>query len=253
MKKVSSKEPALSFTHKVIMSVLGLVFALGGYGGYVVYKQQGQYAPNFENNLHVVERVVDGDTLVLDDKSIVRLLLIDAPEIDTCFGPEAKQGLQSLVLGRKVRLQKDSTGVDENNRLLRYVFLYSEDPRDDNIFVNDFLLKNGFAKFYGEPRDKLFQDVLSNSAAVAKNNLKGLYKACEEESDIVEQKDPNCVIKANNTSAQVRKTYFFPGCLNYANVKMEKKNGDEWFCTEKEAVKAGYVKAKVCPEFTDTN
>lgn len=252
MKKIikhkNNSEIKIPFSHSVIVSVLALVCALGGYGGYTVYKQYGQYSPGFEQNLHTVERVVDGDTIVLEDKSIVRLLLINAPELDQCFGPEAKQELQTLVLGKKVRLQKDSTTMDDNGRLLRYVFIYSDHPKEDNLFVNDYLLQKGFAKLYPVPRDKLFQEVLANSASTARSNLRGLYSSCEVVDDIVEQTDPKCNIKANNTSGHDKRTYYLPGCLNYANVKMEKKNGDQWFCTEKEAVKAGYTRAVVCPD-----
>lgn len=244
-KKLNNQE--ISFTRPMIISVLAFVAALGGYGGYVVLQQHGQYDAGFEENLHIVERVVDGDTLILDDKSVVRLLLIDAPEPESCFGPEAKKELQSLVLGKRVRLQKDTTATDSRNRLLRYVFVYSEDPRADNIFVNEEMLKNGFAKLFPQTKDRLFQELLINSAGSAKNNQKGLYKACTEVSDVVEQTDPKCNIKGNNSQYDIGKKYFFPGCANYPNVKMEKKNGDEWFCTEKEAQQAGYSKATNCP------
>lgn len=255
MKKISkekvSTNSGIKFSHSVIMSVLALVFALGGYGGYVVYQQQGQFGAGFEENLHTVERVIDGDTFVLEDKSVVRLLLINAPEIDQCYGLEARTALQNMVLGRKVRLQKDHTAVDDDNRLLRYVFVYSDHPREDNVFVNDLLLKGGYAKLMPAPKDKLFQEVLSHSAGKARNDLVGLYSKCEETETIVKQTDTRCKVKGNNSTATFGKNYFFPGCSNYESVKMEKKNGDEWFCSIEEAEKAGYEKAKGCPEYTN--
>ncbi len=250
-KTLNKKLSGVEFSHKVMISVLSLVFALGGYGGYVVYQQQGQFGAGFEESLHTVERVVDGDTFVIENKITVRLLRIDAPEPDQCFGLEAKQELQRLVLGRKVRLQKDATAVDADGRLLRYAFVYSDHPKEDNVFVNDMLLAGGFAKMYLGPRDKLFQEVMSHTAGVAKNNARGLYGKCEEVSNAVLQTDPKCVIKGNNSIAEYGKTYFFPSCPNYANVKLEVDNGDEWFCSEKEAIKAGYRKAGGCPEFTN--
>ena len=77
----------------------------------MVYENKGQFGAGFEDSFHVVERVVDGDTIVLDDKTSVRLLLIDAPELDQCFGPEAKEALQKLVLGQTVRLRMESGRV----------------------------------------------------------------------------------------------------------------------------------------------
>ncbi len=250
MKKVKEKV-GFKFSHKVIMGVLGLVFGLGGYGGYVVYQQQGQFGAGYEENLHTVERVIDGDTFVLTDKSVVRMLLMDAPEIDQCFGQEAKQELQKMLLGRKVRLQKDSTATDSQGRLLRYVFVYTDHPKEDNVFANDIMLQQGYARIFSAPKDKLFQAVMANSAGIAKANNKGLYKVCAESSNIVLQSSEKCNIKGNNSTDGNGKVYFYPGCQSYGNVKMELNRGDEWFCSEKEAVKAGYKKASGCPKFTD--
>jgi micrococcal nuclease len=224
---------------------------MGGYGGYVVYQQQGQFGAGFEESLHTVERVVDGDTFVVENKTTVRLIRIDAPELDQCFGLEAKQELQRLVLGRKVRLQKDSTATDADGRLLRYVFIYSDHPKEDNVFVNNVLLMGGFAKISPGPRDKLFEDVLMNTAGVARNNGKGLYTKCGQADNVVAQPSKDCTIKGNNSTDGHGKVYFFPSCQNYVNVKLEKDKGDMWFCSEKEAIVAGYKKASGCPEFTD--
>jgi endonuclease YncB( thermonuclease family) len=176
MAKTSSKKlPGFKFSHTLIIGVLSFVAGIGGYGEYSVYQQQGAFGAGFEDKLHTVERIIDGDTIVLEDKTTVRLLLIDAPELDQCFGSDAKKGLEKLVLGQKVRLQKDFTASDFKNRLLRYVFIVPSHPKDNSIFVNEELLKAGFARFQGEARDKLFQEVLSHTATVAKNDLKGLY------------------------------------------------------------------------------
>lgn len=154
--------------------------------------------------------------------------------------------MQKIVLGRQVRLQKDYTAADANNRSLRYVFVYSDHPKENGIFVNEVLLAGGFARFQTQPRDKLFQEVLSHTAGVAKNESKGLHKQCPEESKLVEQQNSKCFIKGNY-SPRFGKSYFIPGCPNYDNVKIEKADGDTWFCTEAEAKKAGYQKAELCP------
>ena len=100
-----------------------------------------------------VVRVVDGDTIVVtigDRDETVRLLGIDAPEtVDPrkpvqCFGIEASNETKSLLDGRQVFLQIDPTQSDRDKygRLLRYVF------RDDGLFVDEFLIKSGFAFEY---------------------------------------------------------------------------------------------------------
>src|SRR3989338_4061602 len=50
--------------------------------------------------------VIDGDTLVLEGKVRVRLRQVDAPETEYCGGKEAKKQLESLVIGKKVRLEE---------------------------------------------------------------------------------------------------------------------------------------------------
>ena len=73
-----------------------------------------------------VDHVVDGDTIVLADRSRVRLVQIDAPERATneCYWREARQELIGLLpRGATVRLEADPKldQVDEHGRLLRYV------------------------------------------------------------------------------------------------------------------------------------
>jgi len=70
-----------------------------------------------------VERVVDGDTVVLGDGSRVRLIGIDAPEADEPCGKRATEALRELVEHRVVTIG-DPTSVrnsDRYGRLLRYL------------------------------------------------------------------------------------------------------------------------------------
>src|SRR5579863_1528183 len=69
-----------------------------------------------------VERAVDGDTLLLDDRTRVRLLGVDTPEtvkpdwpIER-FGPEAHDFTSSHVAGRRVRLEFDKERHDKYGR-----------------------------------------------------------------------------------------------------------------------------------------
>ena len=63
-----------------------------------------------------VDRVIDGDTIVLTDGQKVRYLLVDAPETtlghDDCYGSNAAQFNSDLVLGK-------NPPVDEESRLVR--------------------------------------------------------------------------------------------------------------------------------------
>ncbi|MBI3559585.1 hypothetical protein HY087_00460, partial [Candidatus Gottesmanbacteria bacterium] len=49
----------------------------------------------------MVEGVIDGDTIVVEPKTRVRLRHIDAPELNFCGGKEAKETLEKLVSGKR--------------------------------------------------------------------------------------------------------------------------------------------------------
>jgi len=136
------------FSKPVIASVLAFVAAVGGWGGYTVVKNYNEYGLDFEKRLHSVERVVDGDTIVIENDIRVRLLGIDAPESAECYGEEAKRELERLVLGKEIFLEKDQTGKDSFDRLLRYVVVRNENPEDDDELINITLVRGGFASSY---------------------------------------------------------------------------------------------------------
>ena len=95
------------------------------------------------NEIAVVTKVVDGDTVVVEGGYHVRLLGIDADEKNyPCYGA-AKTRLEELVLQKQVRLEKDITDVDQYGRCLRTIFL-----ADQNIDAK--LVREGLAsaRFY---------------------------------------------------------------------------------------------------------
>ena len=87
----------------------------------------------------LVTRVIDGDTIVLAGGEHLRYIGMDTPEIGQLYYEEAKKANEELVLGKKVRLEKDVSEVDRYKRLLRYVYV-------DDTFVNAELVKRGMAR-----------------------------------------------------------------------------------------------------------
>lgn len=245
------------FSHKVIMAVLAFVLAAGGYGGYEVYKTYDTYGANFENRTHLVEKVIDGDTILIENNIRIRLLNIDAPEINSCYAQEAKEYLTKTLLGKEILLQKDQTAQDSFDRLLRYVFIYEEDPEKDNLFVNSMLVENGYAQeAYIQP-NRTYLAQLQADEREAKENNKGLWGVCDmqEEAPTGEQdSDPfskECVIKGNITKSYT-KDYFLPGCPNYKRVKIDPRKGEQYFCTEEEALEAGWERSAACNNIWQT-
>lgn len=138
--------------------------------------------PQKQNEILNVSNIVDGDTIKLNDGQLVRYIGIDAPEtVDPgksvqCFGKEATEKNKELVEGKEVVLVEDVSDKDKYDRLLRYVYA-------GNIFVNDYLVRNGFAKADNFPPDTKFKDQFKEAEEEARNNKRGLWAddACKTE------------------------------------------------------------------------
>ncbi len=89
----------------------------------------------------IVERIIDGDTLVIENKTSVRLLGINSPEKGEFYYEEAKKFLEDSILNEKVYLEFGAKKYDKYNRVLAFVF-------SENKNVNIELIKQGFANVY---------------------------------------------------------------------------------------------------------
>ncbi len=131
-----------------------------------------------------VEWVIDGDTvdIIIDGKQErVRLIGVDTPESvsrDTpvqCFGEEASQALKGLLpVGSLVRIRRDIEARDRFGRLLLYVY-----RADDNLFVNEWLVANGYADtLFFEP-NTAFRSSFTEHRNAARSVPLGLWESCE--------------------------------------------------------------------------
>ena len=102
-----------------------------------------------------VTRVIDGDTVETSSGRKVRLIGINAPEIQDLFGEEARQHLAALIQDRSVDLVSDSLSSDQDiyQRLLRYVVL-------DGTDINKRMLEDGYAFAYLKFRFERSNDYL---------------------------------------------------------------------------------------------
>lgn len=130
-----------------------------------------------------VERVVDGDTLVVrvagrEDR--VRLIGVDTPETRKpdspveCFGAEASARLAELLPeGSAVTMVRDVEPRDRYDRLLAYVY-----RDDDDLFVNLAMAADGYAAAYTYPPNVAHADEIIAAAAEARDEGRGLWSAC---------------------------------------------------------------------------
>lgn len=152
--------------------------------------QANQTSPNVLGevdsvDLVAVKRVVDGDTIVVlvaGQERTVRLVGINTPEtVDPrkgveCFGKEASNETKEILKSRKVRLVKDVSETDKFKRLLRFVYV----PLDDGslLFLNDYLVRMGFATVSTYPPDVSFAHRFEEAQAQAINQNRGLWASC---------------------------------------------------------------------------
>lgn len=192
-----------------------------------------QYAKNpgsQETSLGNVVRIIDGDTFDLEGGIRVRLAGADAPEYPKgCLSLQAKQRLESLILGKKVNLElleKDNFG-----RQVAFV-------KVSGLLVDKSLVEEGLATAQNGENPQYGAGLLAAQDSATKSK-RGIWS---------EQCKGDCLIKGNVRTDTKTKTYHLPGCFNYEKIVINQKEGDDWFCSEEEAQKAGFRKSEDCPE-----
>lgn len=177
--------------------------------------------------------VLDGDTVVLEQDVKVRLRHLDAPELQFCGGEEAKKILEKLVLGKKVTIQEQI--IDNYGRPMGLVY-------NGSTLINLEMLKSGWVRYHSDKTTKT--EALKAAADEAKNKGLGVYGSlCSQTTNLI---NPKCNIKGNLDKNSTKKLYYLPNCAQYNFTIVEKDLGENWFCTEIEAQKAGFTKAATC-------
>ncbi|MCX5712702.1 MAG: thermonuclease family protein [Candidatus Omnitrophica bacterium] len=138
----------------------------------------------------MVKRVVDGDTLLLENGSRARLIGVDTPELHESeklyrdskrsgedvstikkLGQQAYEFTRGLVEGKRVALEFDAEKYDKYNRLLAYVFL-----KKDGTFVNAEIVKQGYASLMTIPPNVKYAEQFKQLYKEARENKRGLWK-----------------------------------------------------------------------------
>lgn len=142
-------------------------------------------APHGPTQQATVTQIVDGDTIHVEMDGVeyrVRYIGIDAPEIahdnnpGEPLGDEATQANADLVEGATVTLEKDTSDTDQFGRLLRYVWLTSDDAGSVRwTMVNLELAAEGMADVKTYRPDTYWQQVLQQAEDQAKAAELGIW------------------------------------------------------------------------------
>ncbi len=102
----------------------------------------------FPSNWRTCTRVLDGDTIIIDESIKVRLIGVDTPELShplkpvQFFAEKASEYTKSIALDKKVRLEYDQEKIDKYGRTLAYVYF------EDGRMLNEEIIKNGYGFAY---------------------------------------------------------------------------------------------------------
>ena len=133
----------------------------------------------------LVERVVDGDTLVVSGGERIRLIGVDTPETKhpnkpvQPFGKEAYEFTKRTVEGKHVQIKYDPRETkDRYGRTLGYVYV-------DGKFLNEMLLREGLARaMLNYPFSAEMKTVFRNAEAAAKAERRGVWSLPEQSTDV---------------------------------------------------------------------
>lgn len=123
--------------------------------------------PGQREEIRVV-RVIDGDTIVLEDGRHVRYIGIDTPEKGKPYYGEAKRENERLVNKKTVKLEYDVGKIDRYGRTLAYVYV-------GDIFVNAELVKGGYAVISTYPPNVKYVDTFRALQEEARKGKRGLW------------------------------------------------------------------------------
>ena len=188
-----------------------------------------------------VAHVVDGDTLTVGGAK-VRLSGIDAPELAQKCGPTrtvacgrtAASWLRARTEGKHVACR-----VVDRDRYARAVAVC----RLAGVDLGAALVEAGWATAY---RQYSLEYVRAEERAKA--TRRGIWQMGFERPEEYRRTrrsqdrsppDRRCAIKGN-VSARGERIYHLPGSRTYADVRVDARKGERWFCSPEEAARLGW-------------
>ena len=224
-----------------------------------------------------VIKIIDGLTIEVESEGRVyhiRYLGLQIPEEadpggeDRTSAERAFEFNRFLVAGRIVELERGNVESDPNGNLVRYVYV-------DGEMVNKTLLTNGYATVGEFPTSFRYETEFLMAEENAKVSRRGIWSPSKPSDEHALSSsatatpvtpfsggtlpgaptgDPatlcdytgttEAVIKGNVDVLTGKHTYHVPGGLFYSTTVIDEAQGDTWFCTETEAITAGWKRSK---------
>ena len=187
-------------------------------------------------------RVIDGDTIAIGETRI-RLEGIDAPETaQTCkrkwfgtwpCGTAATEALSRLIGSKPVSCEPG--GLDKYGRTLAVCFVDGHD-------INAQMVRQGYAWAFVRYSTSYVKEEAAAKAeglGIWQGEAMPAWEFRAKRWAAVEQQTPEgCAIKGNVT--RNGRIYHMPWSPWYAQIRIEPDKGKRWFCTEAEAIAAGW-------------
>lgn len=144
---------------------------------------------------------------------------------------EARAALKKLLDGKEITMEKEIPDI--YGRPMAIIFV-----GDTN--VSKYMVENGLARYHHDTTP--YEKEIKAAGISAKEKDLGIFAKCE----VKNPPNPKCIIKGNIRSQKKTKIYYLPDCAQYKTSIVSEDLGEHWFCSEKEAKDAGFVKAETC-------
>ncbi len=188
-------------------------------------------------------KIIDGDTIKIGETTI-RIYGIDAPEFgQECVdrygksyrcGQHAKAALTNLIKHRKLKCD-----VRAEDDYFRKISVCYADGKD----IGEWMIENGqawaFVKYSSDYIDQEEKARIQKAGIWQANNTPP-WKYRKMRWKVGQQDTPEgCPIKGNISKNGAR-IYHTPWSPSYHRTSINERNGERWFCSESEAIKAGW-------------